>query len=469
MATRQPREHTARVLWRNRNFVRLWAGQAVSIVGDFVFDTTLTLWIGVVLLRGRTFAPAAVSGLLIVVAVVTMVVAPIAGVFVDRWDRRRTMLVTDLVRAALVGGLTAVAFLPAGTLSNVTLVVLAYAVVACSTAAGQFFNPARFAMIGAVVPAGPDRSRAGGIGQATNSIAAIVGPPLAAPLLFAVGVRWSLLINAASFLFSFLAVRAVRVEPAPDPAGGARGSFRAEFLAGVRYVAANRVLRTVLIAVCVVTVGTGALNALNVFFVTDNLHAAAHWYGTIGMAEGIGSVLGALGAAAIAARLGNARVFAVGLVVVGLGTIVYARTPALLAALMVIVVLAVPLGALNSVLSPLVLDATPPRLIGRVISVLNPTQQVASLAGVAVAGWLASTVLLGFDADVAGVHLGRLDTILLAAGLLVLIGGVYAMVALRGVDRAAHHPPTDADPEPGADPEPEGDPEPPVTATGSGC
>jgi MFS family permease len=457
------------VLWRNRNFVRLWAGQAVSIVGDFVFDTTLTLWIGVVLLRGRTFAPAAVSGLLIVVAVVTMVVAPIAGVFVDRWDRRRTMLVTDLVRAALVGGLTAVVFLPAGTLSNVTLVVLAYAVVACSTAAGQFFNPARFAMIGAVVPAGPDRSRAGGIGQATNSIAAIVGPPLAAPLLFAVGVRWSLLINAASFLFSFLAVRAVRVEPAPDPAGGARGGFRAEFLAGVRYVAANRVLRTVLIAVCVVTVGTGALNALNVFFVTDNLHAAAHWYGTIGMAEGIGSVLGALGAAAIAARLGNARVFAVGLVVVGLGTIVYARMPALLAGLVVIVVLAVPLGALNSVLSPLVLDATPPRLVGRVISVLNPTQQVASLAGVAVAGWLASIVLLGFDADVAGVHLGRLDTILLAAGLLVLIGGVYAMVALRGVDRAPHHPPTDADPGPGADPEPEGDPEPPVTARGSGC
>ncbi|GIL27542.1 MFS transporter [Actinocatenispora comari] len=467
------------MLWRNRNFVRLWTGQAVSIVGDFVFDTTLTLWIGVVLLRGRTFAPAAVSGLLIVVAVVTMVVAPIAGVFVDRWDRRRTMLVTDLVRAALVGGLTAVAFLPAGTLSNVTLVVLAYAVVACSTAAGQFFNPARFAMIGAVVPAGPDRSRAGGIGQATNSIAAIVGPPLAAPLLFAVGVRWSLLINAASFLFSFLAVRAVRVEPAPDPAGGARGGFRAEFLAGVRYVAANRVLRTVLIAVCVVTVGTGALNALNVFFVTDNLHAAAHWYGTIGMAEGIGSVLGALGAAAIAARLGNARVFAVGLVVVGLGTIVYARMPALLAGLVVIVVLAVPLGALNSVLSPLVLDATPPRLVGRVISVLNPTQQVASLAGVAVAGWLASIVLLGFDADVAGVHLGRLDTILLAAGLLVLIGGVYAMVALRGVDRAAQPPAADADPSgpvvaAGTDPdgphrEPGADPEPPVTARGSGC
>jgi MFS family permease len=244
-------------------------------------------------------------------------------------------------------------------------------------------------------------------------------------------------------------------------------------------VATNRVLRTVLIAVCLVTVGTGALNALNVFFVTENLHVAAHWYGTIGMAEGIGSVVGALAAAAVAARLGNARVFAVGLVVVGLGTVVYARMPVLLAALAVIVVMAIPLGALNSVLSPLVLDATPSRLIGRVISVLNPIQQVASLAGVAVAGWLASTVLLGFHADVAGVHLGRLDSILAASGVLILIGGLYAIVALRGVDRAARPPATGADPggpapTADADPggphrEPDADPEPPITATGSGC
>nr|WP_275422647.1 hypothetical protein [Actinocatenispora thailandica] len=205
----------------------------------------------------------------------------------------------------------------------------------------------------------------------------------------------------------------------------------------------------------------------------------------MGMAEGVGSVVGALGAAAIAARLGNARVFSIGLVLIGLGTMVYARMPALLAGLVVIVVLAVPLGAINSVLSPILLDATPSRLLGRVVSVLNPIQQVASLAGVAVAGWLASTVLLGFGTDVAGVHLGRLDTVLLAAGLLVLIGGVYAMVALRGADRATQPraatgdpagpaPAADAGPggparESGADPEPEAGPEPPVTATGSGC
>src|SRR5436309_532993 len=103
----------AAMLLVNRNYARLWVGQAVSLVGDFVFDTTLVLWVGVVLLRGLPYAPAAVAGLLVGVAVATLLVGPLAGVFVDRWDRRRTMLGADLVRAGLIGALTLLAFLPA--------------------------------------------------------------------------------------------------------------------------------------------------------------------------------------------------------------------------------------------------------------------------------------------------------------------------------------------------------------------
>lgn len=49
----------------NRNYARLWSGQAVSTVGDYVFDTTLVLWVGTVLAKGRTWAPIAVSGILL--------------------------------------------------------------------------------------------------------------------------------------------------------------------------------------------------------------------------------------------------------------------------------------------------------------------------------------------------------------------------------------------------------------------
>lgn len=435
----------------NRNYARLWASQAVSVVGDFVFDTTLVLWIGTVLLHDRPYAPAAVSGLLVVVAATAMVVAPIAGVFVDRWDRRRTMLTADAARAVLVAALTALAFLPAGTVPPVAMLAVVYAVVALCTAAAQFFNPARFAYIGAVVSGTAERSRAAGIGQATQSLASIVGPPLAAPLLFTAGFRWALLINAVSYAVSFLAVRSVRVGDArPEPEAGERPSFRRELAAGLRFVVGSRVLRALIVALSVVTIGTGGLNTLNVFFVSANLHVAASWYGTIGMAEGAGAVVGALVAGVIGARLGNARMLSLALILAGVGVLLYARMSVLVAALVVMALIALPVGAINTALTPILLATTPERLLGRVISAVNPIQRVASLAGVAVAGWLASTALLGFHADVGGVRLGPVDTVFSVDGLLIVAGGLYALVALRHTDRAAPVAATPGPPGPAA-------------------
>jgi MFS family permease len=96
----------------NRDYARLWWGQAVSSIGDFVFDTTLVLWIATKLGKGQSWSPAAVGGVMLAASIAILVVGPLAGVFVDRWNRRRTMLRTEKYRAVLVGGLTAVAFLP---------------------------------------------------------------------------------------------------------------------------------------------------------------------------------------------------------------------------------------------------------------------------------------------------------------------------------------------------------------------
>ena len=85
----------------NRNWLLLWLGQSVSITGDYVFDTTVVLWIATVIAKGQPWAPAAVGGVLIAAAVPALLVGPFAGVYVDRWDRHRTMLVADACRAAL--------------------------------------------------------------------------------------------------------------------------------------------------------------------------------------------------------------------------------------------------------------------------------------------------------------------------------------------------------------------------------
>jgi MFS family permease len=249
----------------NRNWRRLWLGQAVSLTGDYVFDVTVMLWIGTIIARGKPWAPAAVSGALIAAAIPALVVGPFAGVFVDRWDRRRTMMTADAARALLIAGLLLLPLagrrLPAGVQVGVI-----YAVVAAASCFAQFFNPSRLAILGAVVdPA--DRAKASGQLQATYSLASIIGPPIAAPLLIVFGVQWALIIDAASFAVSFLALRSMRITAVAGAGQAGRAGFAAEFRAGVRFFRGSPVLITLTVGVVIATLGVGAIDSLAVFFV----------------------------------------------------------------------------------------------------------------------------------------------------------------------------------------------------------
>jgi MFS family permease len=443
----------ARVRIINANFTRLFYGSAISFVGDFVFDTTLILWISTRLLPGKDYAPAAVSGVLVAVAAAIIVVGPVAGVFVDRWDKRRTMMVSDLVRALLVAALGVVATLPEGTIPAGASLALIYATVFVSTAVAQFFQPARFTILGDILSGDADRARAAGLLQSLGYTAAVIGPPLAAPLLFQTGPYWALYINAASFLASFVLVRAIKVAPAAAPAAAPaeaapRPGFFGEFRSGLAFVAGKAPVRALIIAVTTVTLGAGALNALMIFFVTDNLHSKPDLYGTIGMAEGIGAIAGTLVAGWICARLGDVRVFCYGLAIGGIGVLAFARLNNLVQAIVFLAVIGIPLGALNVALTPILLRAVPRELLGRVAGILTPVQYTASMVAALVAGWLASTALRDFHFTVGPVTFTRIDTIFTAGGLIIVLGAVYARVALRNAG------PT----------EPVGEPQPPVPA-----
>jgi MFS family permease len=424
----------------NRDYARLWTGQAISTLGDYAFNTTLVLWVATVLARARPWAPAAVSGVVITAGAAVLVVGPLAGVFVDRWDRRRIMLGSEVIRAILVGLLTLLSLLPVADLPRWAWLAVIYVVVFVLNAAGQFFSPARFATIGDIVSGEVDRARAAGLSQATNSTAAIIGPPIAAPLLFTIGLQWALLFNTVSYVVSFIAIRSVNLDHGASPAktasspaaaaGSARPGVRHDFLAGLRFFASSRFLVALLSVAAICQFGTGALSALGIFFVTDDLHASSHLYGYLGTAMGIGGIVGALCAGRVVKRLGSRRTTCLGLIVAGLLIIAYSRQTVFIAGIALLFAVAVPVTMMNTAMTPLLLASAPRKYLGRVMAVFNPLVQLASMLSVAISGWLASSVLRNFSGSVAGVHLGPIDTIFAGSGALVVIAGLYAILAL---------------------------------------
>jgi len=421
----------------NRNFALLWSGRTVSVLGDFVFNTTLILWIASDIARGATWAPLATSGIFLAMGIPVFLIGPFAGVFVDRWDKRQTMLWADILRAVLVASLLLAAnlvplpWIQGGKLSVLWQLGIIYTVLFCCSTCSQFFNSSRLALIGNLVPTN-DRSRAIGMLQATLGMVSVIGPVLAALVLFSLGVQWALLLNASSFAISFLTLRAIdlpRLESRPGQEN--TGHFLDEFREGIRFFTSSGRLISLLIAILIATFGGVSLTTLGVYFVTNNLHIASNFFGVLDAVLGIGVVGGGLCVGVLTKRIGLERNLGLGMMAGGLALFVFARMTILLPALVFIFLFGVFLSIVKSAINTLLLHLTPPEFIGRIMSIFIPLETLASLFSTALVGFLVSTVLPGQLGGLLGMSFGRIDSIYTVAGILFFSGGCYALMKLR--------------------------------------
>ena len=432
-------QHLARAAFINRNFALLWWGQAISSVGDYAWDTALVLWVATYLVAGQSWAPLAVSGVVLAATLPQIVVGPLAGVFVDRWDKRQTMIRMAVLQAifAVLLVLPAANFsLPLIGLVQLPLywrLTVVYTDVAMLSIFAQFFIPAQFALIKDIVPQ-ERQDQALETFQAIQGLAVIIGPPVAAALVFGLGVVWALVLNALSFVVVFLAVRAIQAPPsAHSVEPGETGHFSREFLDGLGYVTRHTVLRTILVAEVLTWLGFGALQSLGYFFITGNLHAPASDYGLLGADFGVGAILGAVLVALIGQRIGLARLLWIALVTSGLFVIVMSHLTSFYPALGAAFLFGVSTTAVLVTAGPLALDSTSREYVGRVTAVINPVGRLAALISVALAGSLVSTVLHGFHASLLGISFGPVDTVFSGFGLLAVLGGIYTRVSLRNM------------------------------------
>lgn len=382
----------------NRNFRLLAIGQVISNMGDFVYSTTLLIWVYVL-----THSAAAVSGVLIAQYLPVFLLGPIAGVFVDRWDRRQTMVISDVTRAIIV-------LLPLVVPIFLRLPAI-YTSVFLISAFSRFFMPAR-AGIMQVIVADEQQPQAASISQATFALSFIIGPAIASPLYFTVGPIVACIINAVSFLISAVSVRAIRAsKEALHPyliadthrsTSGVKAVIR-ELFAGLQFVMKTRVLLIVMILVLIGMFGGGALNALDIIFVNQRLHASTSLYGPLLAIGGLGTLLGAIGAGFVAKRIKPSHILAGSVFLLGLFLIVYAFQTQYALALIVMFITGIPQGGIDVGFTPLLLGATPRSLIGRVQSVIETAMFGISLVSIALAGYFGQFIPVYIIYAVGGV------------------------------------------------------------------
>ena len=265
-----------------RTYTAVWFGQMVSMIGTALTDFGVGVWVY------QKTGSATLFALILLFAVLPgILISPIAGTLVDRWDRRRTMAMAD-TGAAL--STLAMALLLVTDRLEVWHILVAVSVAATCRA---FQGPAWMASTSLLVPE-EHLGRASGMMNFARSAAAIVGPLLAGVLVPTIGLEGVILIDFATFGVAILILAAVKFPPTPrsEAAEKAKGSLLKEAAFGWRYIQAQPALRAHLYFFAMVNMGLGFVWALFPPLVLGFAGPTA--LGTVGSAMGFGLLAGSL-------------------------------------------------------------------------------------------------------------------------------------------------------------------------------
>ncbi|MDP9245498.1 MAG: MFS transporter, partial [Chloroflexota bacterium] len=255
-------------LLARRNFGLLWAGGLISFVGDWV------LYIGMPISIYQITGSALATTIMFAASVVpSIVLGSVAGVYVDRWDRRRTVIVGNL--------LLAITLLPLTLVHGPDTIWIVYVVVFVEATIGQFVVPA----VGALLPRLVETDElvaANSLNSASNNLARIVGPPIGGVIAAAGGIMGVAIVDAISFLAAAALVGSMRgVVSVPSVAASVEDGVRAwrklwtEWRAGLERVWADRVVRTLFLLVALSSIGEGVFRVLFILYAVQILHGGA--------------------------------------------------------------------------------------------------------------------------------------------------------------------------------------------------
>jgi Na+/melibiose symporter-like transporter len=400
---------------RHRDLRLLLAAGLVSMTGDWVLRIGLTYYVYV--LTGSTLA----SALMLLTSFAPQIVlGSIAGVFVDRWDLRRTMVVTDV--------LLALGLLPLLAVHRAGQIWIVYLVSAGQGCIQQFFTPAQQSLLPHLID-DEHLVTANALGSQNNDISRLVGSAVGGLIAALGGVTLIALVDTLSFLLSAGLIGAIRTDLREPRARRVRGELRArlaqlrsEWADGLRLSAGHRVLRVIGLFVLVTYLGEGVMGTLFAPFVREALHASSTTYGVISAAQAIGGIGGGLLAASLGQRHSGSAARVMGLSALAFGAIDLAMFLYPLAfvaawpAIVLMILVGGPGALLNAAAITLLQRNTTSTHRGRVFGALGAIEGAAIVTGALAAGFL-------------GKSLGIIPT-LVAQGGGYLLAGILVLATL---------------------------------------
>jgi predicted MFS family arabinose efflux permease len=380
----------------HRDFRLLWTGQLLSSLGTWLLYVAVPY--RVFQLTGSPLA----TGLTFVAGLPATLLGPLAGVLVDRWDRRGTMIAADLGRA--------VALLPLLLVQRWDQVWLVYAALLAESVLAQLFDPAAQALVPGLMGRGGELASANALLSIAAAVSRLLGAPLGGVVFAVWGLPAAVLVDAGTYLASAASLGLLRWRPAG--AGRQVASAATDLLGGLRHLFASPPLRGLLTITAAFVAANGAFTALLVPDIQLRLHARSDALGLLLAATGAGFVAGAPTGRALQRRLGIRTTMSLSLAGTGLAFLVWFGT----ARLEVAVAAAVAAGASAVIFlvgrRTQVQALTPDCLLGRASAAFLAAEAAASLAGNAAGGAAVGVVGLGPAVAAAG-------GVILVSGVLV--------------------------------------------------
>lgn len=368
---------------KNRNFLALWIGQIISQFGDRLAQMAL---IGLYLKQtagiSLSHSVPVMRNLFFFSTLPILLFSPLAGVYVDRWSRKKTLIAADLLRAGLILLIPLLAGYTDGMWSIYGVIFLVFTVTC-------FFSPAKSAIIPNLVKK-RELLAANSLSNITRLIAMIGGVTAGGIIVAWTGTKMSFYLDSLSFLLSGLAILAIRIKEdlPPEESKVGIGRVAKELMAGLNFIRKKKRVKFVATSLFILMGASGIGYLLVTVFVTKALNL-----GTIGLSVlatflGIGMLAGSLIYGHFGEQIEREKVIVGGILVCGVCAVLLGGSKSLF-------LLSLGVSIIGFIASPIMIAAytltqelTPDRIRGRVFSALEVIINSSFLFFIWVAGVL---------------------------------------------------------------------------------